>query len=301
MSIGVAAARDLPANWIESLPDSDVSHSGAESPPVTEPQREAVDSSLNASSIGTARAQYLSPPTAVERPISVQPQYLAVSGGFDSDSVSSRTAYADAYFSPFGIYQSGARVRLTGIATWYRYLASDNPRTIGTGHLLEGGLLIGYGVWLPGFNINWYIGPAFGEGVNQGVTTDRWGAKAVIDINGNPTNLTMASGSVSYSTIGNNLQVQTKAGLKIFGDVYFGPEAKFSWQRLLPFQVNFSTPAVATTTPVSSQTNIETVRVGAHLSTFTIGPAFIALAGGWVHDRQLGSGYYGNVTLYQHF
>src|SRR5439155_2587327 len=89
------------------------------------------------------------------------------------------------------------------------------------------------------FGVNWLVGPAFGESVNEGVVTDRWGAKALIEMYARPTNLTMASGSVAYSTIANNLQAQAKVGIRIFGDVYFGPEAKFTWQRILPFRIIF--------------------------------------------------------------
>ena len=133
--------------------------------------------------------------------------------------------------------------------------------------------------------------------------TDRWGAKAAIEMYATPTDLTMASGWVSYSTTTNNLQAQIKAGLKIFGDVYFGPEAKFSWQQILPWQIALSTitPLSPQVTPVSPQTNISTLRVGAHASALNIGPVAIGISGGWAHDRQLGSGYYGDVSFYLPF
>ncbi len=254
-------------------------------------------------SIGTAHAQYLPPPNPAESPIIIQPQHFAVSSSFDADSIGNRNIYVDGTIAPFsGIYESGARLRLTGTASWYKFVTTEDPRTLGTGHYLEGGLLAGYGFWVPGFGINWLVGPAFGEGVNEGVTTDRWGAKAVVEMFARPTNLTMASASATYSTIGNKLQVQTKAGLKIFGDTYFGPEAKFDWQQILPFQVDFATTTpFATTAPLSPQTNISRLRVGAHISSLNIGPVLLGVSGGWVQDRQLGSGYYGSVSLYQPF
>jgi Cellulose biosynthesis protein BcsS len=238
---------------------------------------------------GTARAQYL-------------PQHVAVSSSGDADSLGNRSAYVDSTFAPFsGIYESGVRFRLAGNASWYKFVTSEEPRTLGSGRYLEGSVLAGYGAFLPGFGISWWVGPAFGESVNEGVVTDRWGAKAALEMYATPTDLTMASASVSYSTATNYLQVQTKAGLKIFGDVYFGPEAKFAWQQLLPFQVNFSTTTIATTTPVSPQTNIASVRVGGHISSFNIGPVALSISGGWAHDRELGSGYYGSVSFYQPF
>jgi hypothetical protein len=251
-------------------------------------------------SIETARAQYL-PPNAVDRPVILAPQYAAVSSYFDADSLGNRTAYVDSTFAPFGIYESGGRLRLTGNASWYRFVTNEDPRTLGSGRYLEGALLLGYSFWLPGSSFTWLVGPAFAESVNEGVITDRWGVKAMIEMTAKPTELTMASGSVSYSTVANNLQAQVKAGIKIFGDVYFGPEAKFKWQQILPWQVNFSSGAIATTTPVSPQTNIALIRVGAHLSAVSVGPVLFGISGGWAEDRQLGSGYYGSVSLYLPF
>jgi hypothetical protein len=268
----------------------------AESQVVNDPQ-----SSVDVSSIGTARAQYLAAPNSVQAPTVVPPQYFSFTASGDADSLGNRSVYVDSTASPFGIYQTGIRFRAIGDANWYRFVASNNPRTIGSGHYLEGGFLVGYGVWVSGFNMNGYVGPAFGEVVNAGVVTDRWGIKAVFETYAAPTQLTMLSSSVTYSTITNNLQVQAKAGLKIFGDVYFGPETKFTWQKLLPFQVNFLSGALVTTTAVSAQDNIATVRVGAHVSAVRLGSAFFAVSGGWIHDQQLGSGYYGSVGLYQPF
>jgi hypothetical protein len=105
---------------------------------------------------------------------------------------------------------------------------------------------------------------------------------------------------VSYSTVTNNLQVQGKAGFKIFEGVYAGPEAKFQWQKILPVQINFFTPAVTTATPISPDTNIAYMHLGA-FSAFNIGPAAIGISGGWAQDRQLGSGYYGSASLYLPF
>jgi Cellulose biosynthesis protein BcsS len=238
---------------------------------------------------GTARAQYL-------------PQHVALSSSGDADSLGNRNAYVDATFAAFsGIYESGPRLRVMGNASWYKYVISEEPRTLGTGRYLEGALLAGYGLWVPGFNITWLVGPAFAEIVNEGVITDRWGARAAIEMNAKPTDLTMASTSVAYSTVTNSLQAQAKLGLRIFGDVYFGPEAKFTWQKIFPFQVNFSTTAIAATTPVSPQEHVATTHVGGHVSALSLGPVLFSISGGWAHDRQLGSGYYGSVSFYQPF
>lgn len=255
---------------------------------------------ISIGTIGTARPQYLPSPNAPASPIIVEPQHVAgssfaVSSSFDADTIGNRSAYLDGTFSPFsGIYESGIRVRATANASWYRFITSEDPRTLGTGHYLEGGLLAGYGVWLPRFNITGLVGPVFGQTVYPGVTAERWGVKAAIEMYAKPTDWTMASGSISYSTIANNLQVQGKAGLKTFGDIYFGPEVKFTWQRTLPWQISFDT------NPFSSS-SIATMRLGAHVSAVKTGPVLIGVSGGWAHNRQLRSGYYGSVNLYLPF
>jgi hypothetical protein len=308
LSIGGAVARDLPAISTERLsysPSSDINDPGVSPPQYSrgpeypESQAAAASRSSLDTDLLAAHAQYV--PSALQRPVYIPPQYFAATSTFDADSIGNRSVTLDGTVAPFGIYQNGVRLRATGVASWYEFLANANPRQIATGHYLEGGLLVGYGVWAPGFNINWYAGPAFGEGVNQGTVTDRWGVKAVIDMNARPTDITMVSASVTYSTIGNNLQVQAKTGVKVFGDIYFGPEAKFTWQKILPWQVNFSSGAIATTTPVSPQENISTIRVGGHISALTIGPVLFGVSGGWAHDHNLGNGYYGSVWFYQPF
>jgi Cellulose biosynthesis protein BcsS len=234
------------------------------------------------SAIATARAQAL--PTAT----TTTPN-IAISTSFDADSLGNRSIYLDSTFAPFGsIYETGMRFRATGNANWYRFLTSEDPRISAKGRNLEGGLLAGYAFSWERFRITGLVGPAFGQIVNQGVMIDRWGAKAVLDVYATPTDRTMASGSVSYSTITNYFQVEAKTGLKIFDDIYFGPETRFTWQQILPWDTNFST-------------NISTMRLGAHISGLSVGPAQIGISAGWAHDRQLGSGYYGGVNLYLPF
>jgi Cellulose biosynthesis protein BcsS len=239
-------------------------------------------------STGTARAQNSSLPSAAEKRITFDPQYIALLGSFDADSIGNRSIYLGGTFAPFsGIYESGFRFRALGDASWYRFVTNENPRILSSGRFVEGGLLAGYGLWRPGFSVTGLVGPVFGQSVNQGLTTDGWGAKAMIEVSARPTDWTMAAGSVSYSTITNNLEVQAKAGLKIFRDVYFGPETKFTWQHISPWE--------------HSQTSIANMRFGAHVSALNVGPVLIGVSGGWIHDRQLGSGYYGSANIYLPF
>jgi Cellulose biosynthesis protein BcsS len=247
------------------------------------------------SAIATARAQALQTATAAVTPNIISPN-IAVTSSFDADSLGNRSIYLDSTFAPLGsLYESGMRFRATGDASWYRFLTSEDPRTLARGHSLEGGLLAGYAASLSGFRITGLIGPVLGTNAYPGVTTNRLGAKAVVEMYAKPTDWTMASGSISYSTTTNQLQVQGKAGLRIAGDLYFGPEAKFKWKDILPWQVDFAPMSM---TPVSPQTSVANMYVGAHISTLNLGPLMIGVSGGWAHDRQLGSGFYGSASVY---
>jgi len=317
ISIGAALAEDSPQNAAEgagvnssvvSLDAYSIGNTPLQDlPPPIAAQRSilpetryaALSDTLDAYSIGSSGAQGSPPPIATARPII--PQHIAVSSYVDGDSLGNRTVYADGTFAPFsGIYESGLRFRLLGDASWYRFITSENPRTSGTGRYLEGDFLIGYGFWVTGFNVTGLVGPAFAQIDNLGAITDRWGVKASIEMNAKPTDWMITSGAVTYSTVTNNLQVQAKAGFKISEGVYVGPETKFQWQQILPIQISFFTPSVTTATPVSPQTNIAYMHIGA-FSALNIGPVVVGFSGGWAQDRQLGSGYYGSASLYVPF
>ena len=286
-SVGITPAEDSrPPNIVQQ-------------PITSEPRYAAISDSRDAYSIGTTSLQGPAPLITKAQPIT--PRHIAACGYVDADSLGNRTIYADGTFAPYsGIYESGVRFRVTGDASWYRFLASDNPRILGTGSYLEGDFLVGYAFWLSQFNITGLIGPAFAQIDNLGLITERWGVTASIDINVKPTDWTNASASVKYASVSNNLQVQAKAGLKVFDGVYVGPEAKFQWQQILPVQLNFFTPSFITATPVSPETNISYLHLGAFTAA-NIGPVVVGLSGGWAHDHRLGSGYYGSASLYVPF
>jgi hypothetical protein len=231
----------------------------------------------------------------------IEPQHFSAVGSVDADSLGNRSVYLDTTFAPFsGIYDTGIRFRATGDADWYRFISNQNPRTLGSGHDLQAGAMAGYNVSRELFSITGLVGPVFGNIINEGVTTNRLGVQTALEMQLTPTDLTVAAASVSYSTIANNLQVQGKAGLKIFDIATVGPETKFQWQRILPFQVAFLTPAFVTTAPVSAQTSVSYMHIGAY-TTFSIGSASVGVSGGWADSPQLGSGYYGTASVYVPF
>ncbi len=231
---------------------------------------------------GVAFAQDLPPPQTPETPPPpVSPQF-AIDSSAVATSLGGRSVDFNATFAPFGdIADTGFRVRLSGNASWYRFVTGDNPPTIGSGHSLEGGVLAGYQWSLPRISFVGVIGPTFAESNDNGVKSGHWGAKTVLSAYALPTDETMAFGSLSYSTVSNFLQVQTKVGMRLVGDFYVGPEAIFSWRNVVP-GIN----------------NVAEMRLGGHISAVSFGPVQMGVSGGWAHQQNLGSGYYGSVNFY---
>src|SRR6266849_3749398 len=234
---------------------------------------------------GVALAQDLPPPQTPETPAPpVNPpiQQFAFDGSAVGNSLGGRSVDFNATFAPFGdINDTGFRVRLSGNGSWYRFVTGDNPTTLGSGHSLEGGVLAGYQWSLPRISFIGVIGPTFAESNDNGVKSGHWGAKTVLSAYALPSDQTMAFSSISYSTVSNYLQVQAKAGLRLVGSFYVGPEALFSWRNVVP-GIN----------------NVAEMRLGGHISAVSFGPVQMSVSGGWAHQQNLGSGYYGSVNFY---
>jgi len=237
---------------------------------------------------GVAFAQDLPPPQTPETPappVSTPIQQFAIDGSAVGNSLGGRSVDFNATFAPFGdINDTGFRVRLSGNASWYRFVTGDNPTTIGSGHSLEGGVLAGYQWSLPRISFIGVIGPTFAESSDNGVKSGHWGAKTVLSAYALPSDQTMAFSSISYSTVSNFLQVQTKVGIRLVGNFYVGPEALFSWRNVVP-GIN----------------NVAEMRLGGHISAVSFGPVQMGVSGGWAHQQNLGSGYYGSLNFYLTF
>lgn len=232
-----------------------------------------------------ALAQELPLPQAAEAtpsPVSPAVQKLDIDSSAVATSLGGRSVDFNATFAPFGdINDSGFRVRLSGNASWYRFLTGESPTTTASGQSLEGGALAGYQFSLPRISFIGVIGPSFTESNDNGVKSGRWGAKAVLSTYALPSDATMAFGSISYSTVANFLQVQAKVGVRVVGNFYVGPEAIFSWRDVIP-----------------GIDNVAEMRVGGHISAVSFGPVQLGVSGGWAKQQNLGSGYYGSVNLY---
>jgi hypothetical protein len=232
-----------------------------------------------------AHSQDLPAPETLATPVSPKIERFAVDSSLVATSLGDGSLDVNGTFSPFGdINASGVRVRVSGGDSWYRFITNESPRELGAGHTITGGLLAGYQISGERVSFMGLIGPTIAEGSDQGVSSTLWGAKTTLSMYALPSTQTMAYASLSYSTIANAVQFQSKTGLKLVGNFYVGPEAFFSWRKVLP-----------------SYDNVATMRLGGHLSAIKIGGVQFGISAGWAHQEQLGSGYYGGLNLYWTF
>jgi hypothetical protein len=207
-------------------------------------------------------------------------QRVAIDSTYDQTSFGSRSFDINGLFAlNNNINESGARLRLTGSWSWYRFVASEDPRTLASGRSMEGDLLAGYGISLSRLSLLGLAGVAITSSLDDpGISRTQYGAKVLLTAYAKPTDQSMAYARAQYSTISDAYELQMKAGLKVLQIGYLGPEVKFS-----------------------GRIGDDERRIGPHLSGIAIGPAAISLSGGWLFDRQLGSGRYVSISVYAAF
>jgi hypothetical protein len=210
---------------------------------------------------------------------------LAFDMSLDTSSLRSGTLDANLTLAPLGgIYDSGMRLRLSAGASWYRYLANDNPREIGSGWNTEASALLGYGLALRRASFVMLVGPSVSEGKNQGIKRSATGAKAVISVYARPTDDSMAYASLTHSTIQSTTRVQAKFGLRSVADTYIGPETSLAWSR---------------DDPRITRDLLRTL--GVHVSSMRMGPWYAGVSAGRTRDHDLGYGYYLALGIYGAF
>jgi hypothetical protein len=227
---------------------------------------------LAAASPDVARAIDVTPPGSQGK------DRIALDSTFDTGKGSTSIDF-NATFALVGtVEQSGPRARLTVAGSRYNFLTDPELGTSDTGRAGEVAALIGYGVVLPRISVIGVVGASMVKGEDAGVTSEHHGAKAVFSFYATPTDQTMAYGQATYSTIGGAYQLQGKFGVKIPGNIYLGPEAKYS-----------------------GRTGNSQTRFGIHLSGLQIGTVYVGLSGGQLKDQLLGPGQYVSVNFYTSF
>jgi len=217
-----------------------------------------------------------------------EPQHVAIDGSILVTSLGGGSANLNGTFAPFGdITASGFRLRVTTNDSWYRFSTGTTPDSFASGNTVEVGLQAGYQVALERVGFLGLVGPTYARSTGNGVNTDRAGGKADLSMYVLPTDLTMVYGSVTYSTIEDAVEAQTKVGINLLGNFYIGPEAAFSWRNVRNVTPSFD--------------NVAELRVGGHISAIALGQVQAGLSAGWTHQDQVGSGYYGGLNFYWKF
>ncbi|WP_407068098.1 cellulose biosynthesis protein BcsS [Methylobacterium crusticola] len=203
--------------------------------------------------------------------------HVAIDASASVTSNSSAFGAVSATIAPFTpLQESGARIRLQGIAGTYTYPTTTNQRVRGVQE--EGSAMFGYEwIWREaalggyvGFNVRNNSlsipdprNPVVGTGV---------GLKTALDFYAQPTARTMVAAYGSYSTLFDAYYARFRAGYMVTDGVYVGPEATFLGDAFF-----------------------NQWRAGAHVTGFSVGPVKMSIGAGYVFDRIQKSGYYTTV------
>ena len=179
--------------------------------------------------------------------------------------------------APFSkLEESGVRVRLGGILGSYSYVSATPGVDTVVGRESTVSALVGYEWVSQGSSYAAYIGA---EGQNRTLskpdpgnkaTGVAIGVKASVDFMTNPTANTMVSGNLTYSSNNSAYYARLKAGMAMTDKIFVGPEVLLLGDKFY-----------------------KQYRVGAHLTGAKFGRLQFGVSGGYLMDRDQGSGAYG--------
>lgn len=209
----------------------------------------------------------------------VRPDYGNIYFGVDVDTNGNLAGYAGVLVAPFGLHQSGLRISAFAMPGQYEYVSGPIPieARFATVDLLVGwSHLFGYGgvTLMVGGNYQDHRPSTFDP--TNTVEGTELGFKVQGDVWINPTPATLLFALASYSTAFDSYYAIGRAGYDITGGsyVFVGPEVSgFSSDRT------------------------EHIRLGAHVTGIKLGPAKLSFAGGWLTERDEGSGGYATATV----
>jgi hypothetical protein len=200
--------------------------------------------------------------------------------GYDWNSHRSLVGYMGVLYAPFGgMDKSGLRLSAFGLAGDYHY--HGDPGETFRGQFVSADALIGYSQVFNNGAATLQVGANFQDhrirptDPSNSVVGSKTGFKVQGDIWVNPTERTLVYALASYSTAFNTYYSVGRLGYDFFKTgVFFGPE-------------------------VGGLGNDRTdqFRVGAHLTDIKVGPAKVTLSGGWMRERDEGTGWYTTGTI----
>jgi hypothetical protein len=193
----------------------------------------------------------------------------------------SQFAYAAGTIAVGGstLQHSGFRLKLEGLGGNYGYDQSGTG-VPARGEQFEGGVLAGYQTVWYNATVAYYVGLNVRENTipaaipQNPATGTKVGFKTAFDAYLRPTDQSMLSACVSYSTAYDAYYARLRAGYAVFGAGYLGPELTFLGDDYY------------------GQT-----RLGAHFSGIQLGALQFGVAGGYVWDRSYKDGYFGTLEV----
>ena len=204
---------------------------------------------------------------------------VAVDVSLDATSQRGFSAAMIGTIAPFApLDHSGMRLRVAGLGGVYNYVSSTPGLGRVYGAMESGSFMAGY---------EWVTNRAsiavFGgvEIVNSSLSPNdpantvkglRGGAKLGVDFYVTPTDLTMISGVVSYSSNHNSYYGRLKFGMAVNNHVYVGPEVV-----------------------ALGDDYFQQWRIGGHVTGLQFGVLQLGASVGFLNDRVRGAGVYGSV------
>ena len=196
-----------------------------------------------------------------------------VFGGLDG-SQGGYFAFVGGGVAPGGADESGFVLR--GFVGHGEYEYDVGGPADAEGQVTTVDVMVGFQVVSEKSRVSAYVGPNYqdhqvdNDPLNP-VQGDEWGVKGQVEYYGQPTSNTMLQAIGSFSTANETYFALVKAGWKVVGDTYLGPEAAFSGNE-----------------------RYDQWRAGVHATGFGLGPAGLNFSAGYV-DSDDGSGVYGQV------
>jgi len=199
--------------------------------------------------------------------------------GYDLTSHRSLVGYMGVLYAPYGMDKSGLRVSAFGLAGDYRY--HGDPGETFAGRFVSTDALIGWSQVFHNGAATLQVGANYQDhrikptDPSNSVVGSKTGFKVQGDVWVNPTERTLVYALASYSTAFNTYYSVGRLGYDFLSNgVFFGPE-------------------------VGGLGNDRTdqFRAGAHLTDIKLGPAKVTLSGGWMRERDEGTGWYTTGTI----
>jgi outer membrane immunogenic protein len=216
-----------------------------------------------------------------------QRETIAIDGGLTYAQPYSLYGNLSLLWGPGGLDNSGVRFRAATVDGAYSFLQNGNfgQRLYGNSEEVTG--MVGYEFVQGSASLLLMTGANYVTGSSQSgpeettstanpIPGNAAGWKSLIEFYANPTDRTMVEAEGQYSTAFREYYTQYEVGYAPFApEIYIGPQAI-----LLGDQ------------------NFDQYRVGAFVTGFKIGNVELGVSGGYLHDRQQGSGYYVGSDFY---